>query len=172
MQNRCPLFQPRYKNINKPCLSCPTLRRGFDFCQNHTPTCKPNSTSVGLSRNWLCFPTEEEGKCRQKEEPSPSFYQKDWSYMSELWWLSWQCLVCVWRVNGNFLEGVWWVSFGYLDGVLKVSGRCLEGVWRVFMGCLNGNLVSLDWWCQDRLSQDMSSLDRASQDWSSQDWLT
>ena len=25
---------------------------------NSTPTCKPNSTSVGLSRSWLCFPKE------------------------------------------------------------------------------------------------------------------
>ena len=33
---------------------------------NSTPTCKPNSTSVGLSWSWLCFPMEE-GR-RNKEE--------------------------------------------------------------------------------------------------------
>ena len=35
------------------------------FLSNSTPTCKPNSTSVGWRRSWLCFPTEEEG--RKKE---------------------------------------------------------------------------------------------------------
>ena len=35
-----------------------------------TPTCKPNSASVGWSRSWLCFPTEEgrkEEEGRKKE---------------------------------------------------------------------------------------------------------
>ena len=103
---------------------------------NSTPTCKPNSTSVGSRRSWLCFPMEEEGKRRN----APS------------------CLI---------------------------FGDFLVGVWRVSMGCLNGNLVSQDWWCQDRSShyrssqdmpspdgssQERSSQDRSSQDKSSQDW--
>ena len=40
---------------------------------NSAPTCKPNSTSDGLSRSWLCVPTEEEGRKKEEEEPSPSF---------------------------------------------------------------------------------------------------
>ena len=40
---------------------------GFKFLSNSTPTCKPNSTSVGLSRSWLCFPTEGRRKKKNKE---------------------------------------------------------------------------------------------------------
>ena len=84
--------------------------------------------------------------------------------------VSWGYLEIVWRASGGCLVGVWRVSGGCLEGVLRVSGRCLEDVCRVSMGCLNGNLVSQNWWCQDRSShyrssQDMPSLDRSSQDW-------
>ena len=34
-----------------------------------------------------------------------------------------ECLVCVWKAFGNYLENVW-----------RVSGCCLEGVLRVFGG--------------------------------------
>ena len=43
---------------------------GLLLLSNSTPTCKPNSTSVGVSRSWFCFP--KEGR-KKKKEPSPSY---------------------------------------------------------------------------------------------------
>ena len=42
---------------------------GCIILSNSTPTCKPNSTSVGLSRSWLCFPTEEEEQEEGRNNP-------------------------------------------------------------------------------------------------------
>jgi len=102
-----------------------------------TPTCKPNSASVGWSRSWLCFPTEEE------EEPSPreGMTLDVWTLLAVLW-VSGGCLDIVWRVSGRCLTGVWRVSGGWLKDVWKVPEGSLKGVWRFSMGCPNPNLVS------------------------------
>ena len=114
---------------------------------NSTPTSKPNSTSVGLSRSWLCFPKEEEGRTN----PHLAFSRRNVpSFLGTVLWVSGGCMEIVWSV----LVGVWQVSFGCLEGVVRVSGRCLKGVWGKSMGCLNGILVSQDCWSQDRSSQD------------------
>ena len=126
--------------------------RHWQQLSNSSPTCKPNSTLVGLSRSWLCFPTEgrrrkeEEGRnhhlaFRRRIEPTCLNFG---DCLEGVWRVYGNCLEGVWRVSGGCLMGFWWMSGGCLEGVLRVSGRCLEGVWRVSMGCLNGNLVSQD----------------------------
>ena len=57
-------------------------------------------------------------KERRKEEPSPSFWQKEWPYILEILWLSCRRLESVWMVSGWCLAGVW-----------RVSGWCPNIFW-------------------------------------------
>ena len=98
------------------------------FLSNSTPTCKPNSTSVVLSRSWLCFPTEE-GRRKKEEGSNPHLAFSRGNDSTCL--IFGECLVGVWRVYGNCLESIWWVSGGCLAGVLWLSGGCLKGFWKV-----------------------------------------
>ena len=109
---------------------------------NSTPTCRPNSTLVGWSKELTLFSygrrrRRKKKKEGMKEEPTPSFYQKECPCKSELCWLSCGCLEGVWKLSGGCLEGVWKLSGGSLKVVWWVSGGCQEGVRRVSIGCLN-----------------------------------
>ena len=86
------------------------------FLSNSTLTCKPNSTSVSLSRSWLCFPTEEEEQEEGRNPHLASTTRNDPTCLNFA-----DCLVGVLRVLGNCLEGVWQVSDRCLKGVLRVS---------------------------------------------------
>ena len=92
------------------------------FLSNSTPTCRPNSTLVGWSRIWLCFPMSQEEE-QQQQQPSLASTRRDGP----------TCLIL-----GGFPVCVW-----------RMSGRCLEGVWRMFFGCLKGIHGASEWcvWC-------------------------
>ena len=83
------------------------------FCQTPLWLENPNSTSVEQSRCWLCFCMSQEGR----KEPPPTFYQKEWPYIVEIWWLSCWCLGCVYRVSGWCLQGIWhaWTHIFFFD---------------------------------------------------------
>ena len=92
--------------------NCPTLLQLADPTQLQL---------VGVD---FVFP--QEGR-KKTEEPTPSFYQREWPYMSELWWMSCGCLEIVRKLSEGCLAGVWWLSWRCLMDVCKVSGGCLKG---------------------------------------------
>ena len=87
-----------------------TFKKMKKFLSYSTPTCKPNSTSVGLSRSWLCFPTEE-GRRKKKEgrKKNPHLTFSRWIDPTCLNFGD--CIVGVWRVSVNCLEGVWRLQY-------------------------------------------------------------
>ena len=95
------------------------------FYQTPLQSCRPNSTSVGWTRIWLCFPPKRRWKKNGRKEPTTIFYDKKWPYIFRILWLSCWCLKGACKLSGVCLSGVW-----------RVSGGCLEGVWRVSGGCL------------------------------------
>ena len=92
------------------------------YCQTPLQLENPNSTSVGWSRSWLCFPTgrKEEGRKEGRKEgrnnPHLAFSRRN----DPTCLIFSDCLVGVWRVHVNCLESVW-----------RVSGRCPLAVCRV-----------------------------------------
>ena len=93
---------------SQPWLNHNIVSTSAAICLLSNSTCKTNSTSVGLSRSWLCFPTgRKEGRRRRRKNPHlTSSRRNDPTYL-------------------NF----GWLYCGLLAGVLKLSGGCLKGVW-------------------------------------------
>ena len=85
----------------------------FLYCQFPLWLESPNSTSFGRSRGWLFYHMSHVTGIR-KEGPPPSFCQKEWTYMFEMWLMSCGCPESVWRVSGGCLEDVWMVSSYFL----------------------------------------------------------
>ena len=82
---------------------------------NSSPTCRPNSTSVGLSsRSWLCFPT---GRKKEEEEGRKNPHLASGRRNDPTCLNFGDCLVGVRKVFGNCLEGVWWLSRGWLNPI-------------------------------------------------------
>ena len=91
-----------------------------------TLTCRPNSTSVGWSRSWLCFPffhkKEKEGRRRTH---------------NNLTFLKFcGCPVGIWRVFECCWKYVLRVSGWCPEGVCMISRGCVDGIWRVYIEVL------------------------------------